>query len=503
MNGGSTPAATPLLRRSHSQARGGADRPQQPRPWGAVTKLLLGALGGFGAIAVAAIGLAVGTGIWEWWKQAHERPELRFRYLALDLPLEQDGLKALFEGRAPYVQQNEVLDKFAQTAARMSSPVGVRTYPSADSYLNRLVPGEDVMKQDVGNVGSETVWMYSVLPLNRQLIARGEFDNPIARELAAANPGHDGLFYSILDDTRHRCETTAESEHHFVEEVHPTTFVLITLDIENISSIPARELSLVTKRYRAGSGLTVFTTPGPEPHDDATLEQRSFPPGTLRPNEHLLVPLLILVQRARHLMWAETGAPALARQLERPTIAGGGGERGRPSQAFYRSQLKDALTAFYFLGPGLRIEAVRSGGTSFPVRDLAFSDFTYAVLGWGGVGSCPALAVLQLPGPSWNRQGHVLVGAIGRARERTESRELTGFAGELVIREEDRETTHLDFAAVEIFDGTTKSVCLPSPPGPGLTLHRGDEVRIHCPVPTSAAPAHLILTGYYNREPQP
>ena len=496
-------SATAFLRKRLAPRSGANGQGRELQSWQASANTLFG---GCVAIIVAAIGLALGTWLWEWWKQSHEKPEFRFRYLALDLPLRDDALKLLFDGRAPYVQQNEVLEKFALTAAKIPETVGLRRYPAADGYLSRLLPGENVQKDDVGKVGAETLWMYSILPQNRQLIARGELDDPIARQFAASNPDHDGLFYSTLDDSRHTCDSPSGVEHDFEEKVHPTTFVLITLDIENISPVPGRELSLLTKLYRSAGGLKVFATPGPDSDDIVTVDERSFPLGTLRQNEHILVPLLILIQKARHLMWAEQGAPALSKHLDRPIIAGTDGERGRPSQAFYRSQLKDALSDFYFLGPALRVEAVKSNTSSFAVRDLAFTDFTYAVLGWGGVGSCPTLAVLEQPGPSWSDRGHVLVGAIGKARERTETRELPRFAGDLAIREEEAETTYLDYAAVELSEGARSTICLPMMPAGQeahhgrLTLRQGGELRIHCEMPSHATQAHMILTGYYETQ---
>jgi hypothetical protein len=169
---------------------------------------------------------------------------------------------------------------------------------------------------------------------------------------------------------------------------------------------------------------------------------------------------------------------------------------------FYRSNLLESEDAFYYFGPAMQISSVNEGASKTPVRDLAMQNFTYSTVEVAGIGSCPSLSFRLATGSSWTPLSHVLVGAEGKGGEREEVHELKGFGGELLLREQDNETSFLSRVAVEITGRDGTKICLPQGnasvgiTGGHFVLHRHDELRVRCALRAGEA-ARLIVRGYY------
>jgi hypothetical protein len=470
---------------------------------------------GLGAVAVfvvAALQGAAGNLISDWLENRASRPEFQFRFLALDLqrpgltrdssfPLQDKTLSLIFSGAPVYVQHNEVLSKAAYIVTSFLGQfnLGVQGHPSLEEYESLLTSEEKFMKAERGATNGEILWGLDVIASNRRLLERGVLTSEPARQLARENLDRGAFFSVQVDDIRAHCDADLNTpDHSFEEQVHAPNFRLILLDITNISAAPAKDLSLDSRKYRTGGPpLRLFTTLAPSPLDPVETGYASFPIGVLQRGEHILVPLIILAEKP--FLWTpDSPSPPLTRHLT-STVDINDARADRVE--FYRSKLSESEEAFYYFGPAVQITSVNAGQTKTPVRNLAMQNFTYSTVAVAGVGSCPSLS-FRLADDSWTPLRHILIGAEGKGREREEVHTLENFGGELLLREEDNETSFLSRVAVEITGQGSTKICLPgenvatSPAGGHFVLHRHGELRVSCALRTGET-ARLIVKGYY------
>jgi hypothetical protein len=321
-----------------------------------------------------------------------------------------------------------------------------------------------------------------------------------------ANLDQGPFFFVQAYDTRTDCGANPSVQgiqgiqgiqgNFFREEVLAPRFILILLEITNVSSMPARGISFDGRKYRtSGPPLRLYNTLAPAQSDVFELETLSFPIGILQRGEHILIPLSVLAEKPN--LWT-TGSPSppLTRHLTQ-AIDIDVGDRVE----YYRSNLLESEKEFYYFGPTVRITGVNEGSSKTLVRELAMQNFTYSTVNVAGVGSCPSLS-FRTTDSSWTPLRHVLIGAEGKGREREEVHELPDFGGELVLREEDNETSFLSRVAVEVTGHGGTKACLPqesafaSQAGRYFVLHRHDELQVRCSL-RSGEEARLIIRGYY------
>ena len=484
-------------------------QPPEPKKW-PIRLTGWGIAAGIFFFVLAALQNTIGNLLSDWLKELASKPDIQVRYLALDLrrqdlaagpsfPLRDENLSKIFAGSTVYVQHNAVLTRAAYIAKSFLSTftLGEQRHPSIEAYEALLTPAEKFTKAEVGFSNGEKIYAVNVLPSNRELLSRGILKSAPARQLARDNPDSGPFFYSQLRDIRAVCGAEQDAHGAFEEDVFAPTFILIALDVSNISSTPASQLSFDTRQYRESANLQLYSTLAPGPSDHVRKEPTPFPVGTLQRGEHILVPLSILAEKPTLWTGEANPSPPLTRHLLNGKDAG-----TADGVSSYRSSLPESEDAFYFFGPAVQVKSIHEGSRTTAVRELAISNFTYSTIDLAGVGSCPRMSFQRRTTSSWTPARHILVGAEGKAKERKEIYELDDFGGQLLLREDDAEVSFLSYVAVEVTEAGKKTVCRPRPSLVAarqyLSMHRGDEIRVDCPLPANGS-AKLIVRGYFEK----
>jgi len=120
--------------------------------------------------------------------------------------------------------------------------------------------------------------------------------------------------------------------------------------------------------------------------------------------------------------------------------------------------------------------------------------------------ACPFIFTQATPGGEWLEQGTILTYHNSKKTERTQVKDLTAFAGKVLIREIDPETSYIDSLSVILFypDGR-KAVLAPDREELGaidgryLVTDQGDEVEVTFEKPADWASGRVEITahGYY------
>lgn len=120
--------------------------------------------------------------------------------------------------------------------------------------------------------------------------------------------------------------------------------------------------------------------------------------------------------------------------------------------------------------------------------------------------ACPFIYTQAAAGGEWLEQGTILTYHNGKKTERTQVKDLTAFAGKVLIREIDPETSYIDSLSVILFypDGR-KAVLAPDREelnaidGRYLVTEQGDEVEVTFQQPADWVSGRVEITahGYY------
>jgi hypothetical protein len=162
----------------------------------------------------------------------------------------------------------------------------------------------------------------------------------------------------------------------------------------------------------------------------------------------------------------------------------------------------------YWLGPAVEVEQLTVNGVRYPVRRT--EDHVYVVReGTRGSlprTSCPFAYAHDERTGAWTKEGHILFKLEGKANESERELRLTHFDGRISLREEEAETSFIDFVYVrQAVPGGGETILLPQndalrvKDGRYLVLHPGDRSDIEFVKfdPRPGASYTLVAGGYY------
>jgi hypothetical protein len=119
---------------------------------------------------------------------------------------------------------------------------------------------------------------------------------------------------------------------------------------------------------------------------------------------------------------------------------------------------------------------------------------------------CPFIFTQATPDGPWVEQGTILTNQVGKANEKTQTKEISAFSGKIKIKEIDPETSYTDYLAVHLYHGDgTDELLLPLKPelraidSNYFITNQGDEVVIDFEAPSDPLfiKAEVIAHGFY------
>lgn len=313
---------------------------------------------------------------------------------------------------------------------------------------------------------------------NRSLMAGGWFDlDPLTKVLAKSNPSWPAPLakagalqwknYSACGDEKILENGPAIVESAFIV---PRKVKFLLLDVENVSQAPIGSIALNQNGRAVSEGDYLKLLTAAQARSEiarAPYSEFVLPNTTLRPGEHLVVPLAVGVGEFDDVYDYEPGK----------------------------------ATPIAYFGPSVHVRGIRyeSGGAA---ADQAVSDFDEAKLtrlaaGLEGGASCPVVCFRSGPGSPWVAAGHVLVGANSVLKRRESGRAFAGFDGTVLVREEEWETTHLMRAWVQGTDPSGRRVEVQAAGRFPVVLDRGQEAVLSFPGSEVLRNVSVVVDGYY------
>lgn len=415
-------------------------------------------------------------------KHVYERPELSFRYILLDEDMFAVDLAHLLGGPV-YAFDNDLRVSTSQLI-EAAGPALIQTQhvPLAD-YLAQLAPEETFYFEDLGSFYSR----YVVRRDPVRLLEEGVLPPGPIRELARANPNARDLFHAQIVDLRSHCGEDYYYEA-YEEELYRPNFMLLLLDVHNISDSPARDLTIV---------LSTTTDNTFELRNDISgnmqnwLTEEIESPTPLGSGEHLIIPIALMVKKIDESRATEDQVATLDL---------------RDRDGFLRlidvesSTFAESQNRYYYLGPTHRVQRVKLGGREMSVRPPHLGRFRIAKFSGPSIGSCPLL--IELHGTRRVHRGSVLVNAIGEAARRNERVKLRPGATGVVLREIEGEKSYIDYLGIVADDGAV--VCrasdryLQDEDGNYRVLRPGEEIRVLCASEAiTRGDLFAVVAGYY------
>ena len=291
--------------------------------------------------------------------------------------------------------------------------------------------------------------------------------------------------------------------------------------LENILSEPirmgkflVRETKVETLRSREEEDSTLKSL-NPE-------EQSLFPPETLGPGEKLLVPLEMVmtydkdnnisVQAFTNPPSNDERAKVTSKLATLATVPIPFGEEGQTFDIktdlllamLKKPKQSPMLDKEYIFGPSASIESVTVNNVSYPFRQ---NDVTRLAIRRGGaeIGSCPFIFTYSAQSRSWESEGHILYRVNSPLLEATDEKELKRFDGRVIVKEQDPETSFIDFMYVKAtaLDGSEtllypQNQTLRSQDRVYLKLRKGEQLEVKFDFPLNFLATYtLVARGYY------
>lgn len=267
---------------------------------------------------------------------------------------------------------------------------------------------------------------------------------------------------------------------------------VLALDIENISKNPI-PISSIEGVYHLREHDELSKWPS---RDERTLEaDYEFPPGWLAPNEHLRIPVgLILGSFSDHLDLPDSASFSEAYPSSRVSLDGQNwiDFPGKPASL--------SLSDEYLLGTWFEVRSINGGET---IREFDPSKIVYN--GSRGIGSCPFAYVVLEGSQDWVEIGTLISENNGKSKEGISILAVPEtFDGRLLIKEIEPETSYLDRVVLigESETGELETI-LPSDErlrhsdGEYLTLRQGEEVLLKFEIGTKTK-RHVVLSqGFF------
>src|SRR5437868_1205622 len=290
--------------------------------------------------------------------------------------------------------------------------------------------------------------------------------------------------------------------------------------IENTSSHPIRIGRFLTRenptdrlRAREADQRALGARP-PE-------EQDLFPPGILNPGEKVLIPteMSFVFEKGDidHLQKLVKSASDVRERTELTSHLPNMGSASLPlADGTFQVAPANLISLSNRVGQGPNLEKEYTYGHSISVDSVEIDKVNYefrkfdpdkVILHAGDEsGSCPYIFTYSASAASWRNLGHILFGRRGKEKESTDEKQLIGFDGRLLIKENDPEVSFLDSMYVRAVNGMgeemilyPKDAKLRFEDGDYVRLKRGDQMLVHFDIPEyfHARRFSVVVKGYY------
>lgn len=251
-------------------------------------------------------------------------------------------------------------------------------------------------------------------------------------------------------------------------------------------------------------------------------KQDLFPPGTLRPNEKILIPLeMPLAYDKDNTNPKGLDEPASANDRNKTAkeltkldaIKVPYGETGGTSLDVPASELLSILNRpksdplldkSFIFGPSISIESVEVDTVEYPFRQFDVSSLV--IQAGSEIGSCPFIYTYSSESGAWLNEGHILYGVNSKLKESEDAIRLRRFDGRVLIKENEPEMSFIDSVYVRAvaLDGSEKllyprSKALRFEDGNYLKLRQWEqfEVEFDLPGDLSDQKYFVVAKGYY------
>jgi hypothetical protein len=366
---------------------------------------------------------------------------------------------------------------------------------------------------------------YEIFGLPESRTVASFVTDPISLQVLNANPERKDIVF-----------LTAHCIHgDYHGELWIREIKLLTMDIENTGDRP---IGLSSLKEAITEGPTVFKARSLAENQQSLatsqIQEQSIPLESLRPGEHLIVPLRIELGFADQITghrnwnferyinedvlpkkwWRNVTVPEISFEILRSTDSRGNPQidlRHVPLLALEsKPDLMTLITPTYVIGQSIDVRDVvfRTGnGALTPYHVRKFDPNNLVVRGAYEAGSCPILSWRSAKQKQWAKYGRVLVDAVTSRHKMTVSIPVDSTIDEFKLSEEENEITFLEKIQLSVTDqgGHTyffmpEGDFLPRGPNGFITLARNSSVSFVFKIPESLGVLHdkkLHISGYY------
>jgi hypothetical protein len=439
---------------------------------------------------------------------------------------------------APYSQEDELSAEQLATKFR-----GTAMFVGTDASLAAITAGRPGSQQDIESLGDPSYgwhvkaspygnestgvdaldfWRFGT-PSDLQTLSQDRFAGRSVGFLQYVTKNHFPNDFCIVSMGSAGCD----SEHNQYFALHTRAVFLRVIAIDNPTSQPM-SIGSFTVRENVKDVLRSREQDQSELNQNNLRVYKWFSPAVLAPHETIAIPVEIVFRYDKDKNWdlyhLEKDSDAahlssLRNEFKRQSILtlryytqqsdARQSEHEVPVSSETLIHLIDqpafafGLQREYVYGPTIKLESLEVDQAEYRIRQ--FDPHILVIRDGGGKGSCPYIYTYSIRDHEWVSEGHILYGANGRSKETSDSVLLPDFDGQVVMREEERETTFVKTTYISVSGPSGKAEKYYATTWKSLRrkdgyveLRQGESVRLKFALPENLrGTPRLVVRGFY------
>lgn len=159
----------------------------------------------------------------------------------------------------------------------------------------------------------------------------------------------------------------------------------------------------------------------------------------------------------------------------------------------------------FIFGPSLALQSAELDKIKYPIR--VFDPNSLAYYAGYEMGSCPYIYTFSAQSQTWLREGRILSKFDAVQKESLDERVLKRFDGRILIKEEELETSYIDYVAIKLITAEGQELIIPtlqrrlrSIDKHYVVLRKGESVELTFDLPrVPIVQSSVVAKGYYLR----